>query len=418
MDVNLKDGRMVKLGRIRPKSLPACLRLESYLGFGKAAPTPPTRVDYAAKAKDSLKRMYLNDQYGDCVIAGKAHQVGLWTGNDLGVAALATDDEVYREYQTICGPGDNGCVITDVLDVMRSRGLNLGGQAHKIDGYVAVDCRNVLEVQIAILLFGSLTLGINLPSAWTCTDCDWNVTNTRIVGGHDVCTVGYDERGVQVSTWGGIVTILWAAFTSPVWIEECYASLSPDWYNDDRLAPNGVNVETLKGDLAKLAYGELPPLPTEPPPPGPPSPPPPPPPPPSTFTLTIPQQHVAGSFLQGYYVPAIHVQGQLDRSPLHAAGLPPWLGQLVALACAYGPAVLQPPWSDLLRSLCSQLPPPRSTAAAGDVAVIAAAPPWLPGVLRLLCLAAPAIPPPWGPLLMALCAVRHDTPNQTGCGCR
>lgn len=307
--------RTVRLGRRPPSpNTPAPLRLSRYLSLAGATP-PPAKVDYWSKAGPSLSRMYLNDQYGDCVIASKHHGIGVFTGNDAAAVALATDNEVYQQYQTICGPGDNGCVITEVLDYWKSRGLTASGVKHTIDGYVSVDWRNKLEVQIAIYLFGHLSIGINLPSAWAngaSPGGTWDVTATGIVGGHDVAVVGYDEKGVQISTWGITppITITWAAFTSSRYLDECYAVLSPDWYGSDKVAPMGLDAARLIADLATLGGGSVPnidppaPPPVPPVPPYPPVPPVPPVPPPApqhmsgftaSFTVHHPAQTVTGT---------------------------------------------------------------------------------------------------------------------------
>lgn len=270
MLVTLKDGRQVKLGRIRPKARPQCLNLEKYFDVSKLASPPPEVVDYAPKAMDSLKRMYLNDRYGCCVISGKYHQVGIWSGNDSNTAIQGTDNEVYSMYQKICGPGDNGCMINSVLDYFRQNGLPFNGQIHKIDGYITADWTNKLLVQVGILLFGGGTIGVNLPQAWTCSNCVWDVTNSPMVGGHDVCLVGYNAQGVQISTWGSICTITWPAFLSRKYVEELYFELGQDWYGNDKLAPNGIDFATLKKDLDMINGGTIPPI-------DPPSPPPPPP---------------------------------------------------------------------------------------------------------------------------------------------
>lgn len=274
----LQLGKTVKLGRIRPKSvtfgakyiktvLPngkevLTPRLTCYYDPAKDQAPPPAKVDYYTKASASLSRVYLNDQYGDCVIAGKYHQEGVWSANDTTQGqqptVVGTDSEVLSAYHTICGPGDHGCVITEVLDYFQKTGLTFSGVTKTIDGYVGIDWTNKLMVQVALEVFGGLTIGINLPSAWTCTNCTWDVTNTQIVGGHDVCCVGYDDTGVQIATWGGIVTITWAAFLSKNWIEECYAELAPDWYGQDKVAVNGINLTQLRADLQALASGQIP----------------------------------------------------------------------------------------------------------------------------------------------------------------
>ncbi len=327
MQVMLKDGRMVKMGRKRPAQIHwfkdrivtvnedgtahQTLRLGAFYDPGNDMVPPPASVDWSIKAMASISRMYGNDQWGDCVIAGKYHQAGIWSGNDTGTAVLGTDAEVLASYHTICGAGDPGCNITDVLDYFRDHGLLFSGVLHKIDGYVAMDWTNRNLVQVAIDLFGSVTLGINLPNAWTCTKCTWDTTTSAIVGGHDVCAVGYNSVGVQICTWAGIVTITWAAFLSKKWIEECYVELGPDWYNSDNLAPNGINVAALKAALAQIGGGSTPPIPD----PGPPNPPNPPTPVPQTITINVPQQPVIGPTGRTIgHVPAYVLTGTLHAT--------------------------------------------------------------------------------------------------------
>ncbi len=254
--------KAVKLGRIRPKARPMCPKFASYFDPSVLATLPDT-VDYSAKAMAAIKHMYLNDTYGCCVISGKAHQEGVWSGNDNAALVLATDAEILAAYR-IWNPGhqDNGCNISDVLDYMRSHGLIFGGAPRKIDGYLSVNWTNQTLAKAAIYLFGSLTLGVNLPNAWLNTnDGDlWEPTNSGIVGGHDICAVGYNATGVVIATWGGLRTITWAAFTDTRWVDECYVQLAPDWYGSDSIAPSGLNIEKLKADLELIGGGNLPPL--------------------------------------------------------------------------------------------------------------------------------------------------------------
>ena len=270
-------GKHVRLGRNRPKARPKAVHLGQYLDFQKLKDNPPPdSFDWTPKALTAIKRMYLNDQEGDCVIASKYHQLGVWSANESGADAtiLASDQEVQSAYHGICGPGDNGCNITDVLDVFKARGLTASGKVYKIDDYIAIDWTNKLEVIAATLLFGGGCLGINLPAAWTQggDGSVWDVTNSRIVGGHDVPFVGYNAQGATILTWGGTRLITWPAFLSRNWLEEAYALLSPNWYAVASKSPYGIAADDLKADLAKLGGGTIPPL-------GPPTPPPPPPPP-------------------------------------------------------------------------------------------------------------------------------------------
>lgn len=274
----LKNGLMVKLGRKVPTVKPRVVKLGNYLDRPKLLRSLPESLDYWSKAKASLDRMYLNDRYGCCVISGKMHQLGVYSGNDLGAAGLvlADDREVLRQYESICGPGDNGCYIQEVLDHWRTRGLVAGGKTHNLDAYCGVDAADLVCLKTAVKLFGSVTLGIDLPSTWLDTgDGDlWDITSGRSVGGHDVPAVGFTKAGLVISTWGGLRTITWAALESGRYVDECYVQLAPEWYNDDRLSPAGVDVAGLRKALNDFANGILPDDPTEPPVPVPPSPPP------------------------------------------------------------------------------------------------------------------------------------------------
>ncbi len=255
--ITLEDGRQFKLGRIRPKARPKVLRFACYLDESKA--NPPQSVDYTPKAAAAIAQVYGNDQYGDCVIAGKMHAIGIATGNELGVPAVGTAQEAVDQYHRICGGGDNGCVITSVLDYVQSNGLIVGGKVHKIVGYVAVDWTNKLEVQTAIYIFGTLTIGIALPSAWMNSEI-WDVTSSQIIGGHDVTVAAYDEKYVWVLTWGGIRKMTWAAFLSKNYVDECYLPLYEDWAIKDGVAVNGIAIATLEDDLVKIGNGTIPPI--------------------------------------------------------------------------------------------------------------------------------------------------------------
>lgn len=276
--VTLPNGNIVHLGRKIPlrqrkvggylfvqteegaiHTIPA---LSDYYDPAKATAPLPTNVDWSAKAMSSIKRKYMNDQLGCCVISSAYHQEGLWSGNDSDSVVLGTDNEVVTMYHRICGPGDNGCNIAEVLDYTKKNGLPFNGVTKKIDAYVSVDNTNKQLVMAAIAILGTLKLGIDLPNAWANAPDGglWDMTNSGIVGGHDVPCVGYNDQGVEISTWGGKRRITWPAFTSSRWISECYCPLAPDWFGADNLAPNGINAATLKANLDAIANGQIPPF--------------------------------------------------------------------------------------------------------------------------------------------------------------
>lgn len=250
-------GNTLHLGRRPADPTVPKLRFAYYLD-GAGAIEPPESLDLTDNAQDSIRRMYANDRYGDCVIAGKFHVVGMMSGEDVGSPRVGEDSEVINQYRRICGPGDNGCIIEEVLSEMQAGRFTVGNRVAKLDAYAAVDNTDARLAKIAMNLFGPLTLGIDLPSAWTGSNEIWDVTNTRNVGGHDVCTGGYDSKYVLISSWGKIYRMTWAAFTSRKWVGEVWVHMSPDWYGDDNVAPGGYRLDKLKSDFELLKQGRVP----------------------------------------------------------------------------------------------------------------------------------------------------------------
>jgi hypothetical protein len=260
-------GKVVKLGRIKPRSGQKSLRLSMYMkAEGVAAMKPPSTVNYSAKAASSISRMFLNNQFGCCVVADHAHLVGVWSANDSDSPGIVipTDQEIYDQYQKICGPGDNGCNIADFCAYVQKNGFVAGGKVYKIDGRVSIDHTNPTEVKLGVYLFGGVKLGINLPQEWLDSPENgvWSPTNSEIVGGHDVLALGYNESGVIVSTWAGKRLITWEAMADRRFVDEAHICLAELWYNKDGLAPCGINVSKLRNDLQALANGQIPDDPT------------------------------------------------------------------------------------------------------------------------------------------------------------
>lgn len=278
-----------RLGCIKPKAPKQALRLACYLD-SYAETHPPETVDYATKAQTALARMLLNDRYGCCVMSGAFHELGVWTGNDSdsGGLVMPTDAEVQQQYFKLTGGHDNGLVITDVLDFQKAHGLIAAGKTYQIDGYVAIDPTNPIELRVALYLFGAIKFGTD----WYTSDAN-NEANGAVIGrqrgrdlgGHDVEGCGYDGTGVKISSHGMVYTMTWDRIAQ---MSEAYAPLSPNWYGNDKLAPCGIDVTALRDDLAKLAGGQIPDITPTPPAPQPtPTPVPPAPTPGGPFTVTL-----------------------------------------------------------------------------------------------------------------------------------
>lgn len=232
----------------------------------KKAP-PPASINYGSKAPNVLKKMYLNDQLGCCVWSSRAHQLGIAKAVETGIEEFASDAEIRAVYRDCCGPGDNGCNMSVVNQWQASRGFTLAGKLRKTLGSVSVDHTNPELVKTMIVITGGLNVGMNLPQTWysSADGADWAPTNSRIVGGHEVQAFGYDDKGVLISTWGGQRRITWSAFTSSKWIDECYASILPEFYEKDGVSAAGLDAAALKAAFAEVADGKVPVLPDAPP---------------------------------------------------------------------------------------------------------------------------------------------------------
>jgi hypothetical protein len=250
-----------KLGRNRPAPGRAKLRFSDYVNV--ELPPPPPTTDYSHAALAALSQVYLNDQLGDCVIAGGYHIIGTETGN-AGAVFLATPEQITADYSAIGEyvPGDsstdNGCDEGTALDYWTNTGFADGS---KLAGHLSLDPGNHVQVQQAIYLFENCLFGVELPDAWispfpSANGFTWDVGTANPSNGHCFVGVGYNATGIQICTWGLLGTVTWAAVSelcSGYDGGQLYVVLSPDQLIKASLkAPNGFDFPTLQADLAAL----------------------------------------------------------------------------------------------------------------------------------------------------------------------
>lgn len=138
--------------------------------------------------------MYGNDQYGDCVSAQTAVSLCAWT-TYCGTPVKPTDAEVIafaRKYGLL-----NGADLTQVMDIMSSKGMTVGGKIYKEGGYSSVDYSVPLAFQSA-LCTGPVNVAIDadaLPSG-AGNKQGWNALGSFPKGGfpntdHCITFLGY-----------------------------------------------------------------------------------------------------------------------------------------------------------------------------------------------------------------------------------
>src|ERR1039458_8652990 len=178
----------MKLGRKAVKYDPRTLKLGNYLA---PALVPPASVDWS-KGVTSWGMM-LNDQLGDCTIAGVGHAIQVWSLNDAKEITLP-DSDILEQYGYWCGYNpndpstDQGGIEIDVLN--RWKKYTMCGK--QLKAYAAVNITNVTEIKNSIALFGGIYIGFNVSNYVmnneTAPGSTWDVVSNDggIDGGHCV----------------------------------------------------------------------------------------------------------------------------------------------------------------------------------------------------------------------------------------
>lgn len=259
----IHDPMICRLGRRSPKRYRATLQLSRYLF--PALPAPPVSRVWSGAVTGPWGLM-LNDQEGDCTIAGRGHQHLLRTAL-AGNPQCPTDAQIQADYVAVTGlegaafdpatqANDNGCALEDVLNYQKKRG--------DIGAFASVNPLDLDHVRFTIDAFESAYCGVALPN--TCQNqTEWDVVDPKLQGdsapgswgGHCIPLVDYDADTFTCVTWGGLTKLTvawWLAYANPSAAEgECYAVISNELLNGKKAVPSGFDLATLQADLALLA---------------------------------------------------------------------------------------------------------------------------------------------------------------------
>jgi len=224
-----------------------------------ALPTPPRVFGRFSKISDW--GVLGNADWGDCVLAGAAHETMLWA-TDRGRPVQFTDRVVLGDYSAITGfdprdpLSDNGPDMQEAASYRQKTGvLDALGVRHKIDAYAAIEPGDVDTLMLATYLFGAAGVGIRFPvSAEKQFDDQqpWDVvTGSRVDGGHYVPVVGRNSAGhILCVTWGRTHAMTPAFFST--YCDEAVAYISAEWLDNRLISPRGYDLDALKRDLASL----------------------------------------------------------------------------------------------------------------------------------------------------------------------
>jgi hypothetical protein len=232
-------------------------------------PTPPDDWGYDNVIPQGGWGMLGNDQWGDCVWAGAAHE-HLLTSKVAGSPAAFDDTGVLADYSAATGfdanagppgsnPTDRGTNVRTALGYRRTTGiLDAAGKRHKIGAYLALDVDKIkggdfTEVAEAAYLFGAVGIGIQVPQSAETEFSEhkmWSFhEGSPNVGGHYVPIVAH-RRHIECVTWGRVQP-MGHRFCS-TYIDEAWAIVNPDFLDVNGESPQGFNIDELQADLAQL----------------------------------------------------------------------------------------------------------------------------------------------------------------------
>ena len=202
----------LKLGKL-PASPKATDFKFSEFAAAISLPQVPSRFGHGTAFADW--KMLGNDQYGDCVWAGSAHEHMLFNKVIQHQDVPFDDQSVLGDYSAVTGfdpadpSTDRGTNVHDAMDYRRKTGIaDSNGTRHQIGAYVALDPKDWDHLEQAAYIFGAVGIGFEFPASAMDqfnNGQPWDVVaGAKIEGGHYVPVVGSVDSPTQATaiTWG------------------------------------------------------------------------------------------------------------------------------------------------------------------------------------------------------------------------
>ncbi len=258
-----------RYGKTAATADPRDLKFGTYRQPAVPLPAPPADWGYDNVVAAGLWGMLGNDQWGDCVWAGAAHE-HILTSTVAGKPATFSADGVLADYSATTGfdpnsgppganPTDRGTNVRAALGYRRSTGIvDAAGVRHKITAYLALDVSRIQagdfsEVAEAAYLFGAVGIGIQVPQSAETQFGEhkmWSyVAGSPNAGGHYVPIVAH-RKHVECVTWGRVQP-MGDRFVSHC-VDEAWAIVNPDFLDVRGQNPEGFDMPKLLADLAQL----------------------------------------------------------------------------------------------------------------------------------------------------------------------
>lgn len=261
-------------------------KLGSILGSGKAddrtlrlsdfvesTVQAPVSWDFDKGIKAFPPRMWGNDQYGNCEIAGRCNYLMRTQRTQTKLTIDLENKDAISIYKQMTGcqsPGDandTGLTTLDNLKQWKSgweitKKWPVGGEetrAYHISAYGLIDTTNASLLRTCMYLFSGCLFGIALPitaQAQTEAGGPWDVVDPNLTGdsepgswgGHCVYDIAYDADTVTVLTWEKRIKMTQAFIDA--YVMEGYSVIDSfdTWYD----FPHALDVPTLIQEMRNI----------------------------------------------------------------------------------------------------------------------------------------------------------------------
>lgn len=246
----------MKLGKTPARPGAVKLKLRRYVSLSRL-PSPP--AEFGHENLVPSWGMLGNDQYGDCVWAGAAHETMLWN-KSAGAGVLFTDESVLSDYSAVTGfnpadpSTDQGTDMQAAAKYRQTTGLvDASGKRHKIGAYLAIEPGDVQHMLAAAYVFQAIAVGVEVPAS--AMDqfgavMPWHIEGElTIEGGHYVPLVARMDGMFWCVTWNKLQPM------DDDWLhrfnDETLVYLSEEMLAGGKTI-DGFDLEALQADLATL----------------------------------------------------------------------------------------------------------------------------------------------------------------------
>lgn len=203
-----------------------------------------------------------NDQFGDCVWAGAAHETMLLRADAGFPSPPFMTRDVLADYAAVTGfdpnkpDSDQGTDVQAAAAYRQKTGIvDAAGARHKIDIYTSLRIGDLDQLALATYLLGTVGVGVDLPSS---ADNQFNMIEPWDVVSGDVSTGGHYIPCVGRNSAGNFLFVTWGRLqaATPRWVkqhmDEGVAYISSERLTAKGLSPEGFDAAQLSDDFTQI----------------------------------------------------------------------------------------------------------------------------------------------------------------------